>query len=265
MEVSVFSDNPSYEGSIDRLLKATSFVRLGRSIQPFSVLFENIASGTNKGPYVNSSPLSSSTNGLPNDPDWVEMDPYPNFDIQTESSAPDQVVIQLNAGGKHNSRGFDISWVMSLSKRLEESGIPTCIVGTGDGYSAEELSTLDRTASITNVVANTNFEEWLAILADARVVISMEGFAAFFALANGRRTAIFNQYPYFDTRLALHDSWIEHTYLQHLFHPNKYVRKIQRLMRRFSRKNEGPSAVKRYSPNNTDALMRFISQSDSLK
>lgn len=263
IEVSVFSDHPSYEAWIKQLFETTSFVRIAGHIQQFSALFTQIEEGTISGPYVNSSPLPETLNGLPDDPDWVRMEAYPEFQFSAESVAPNQFVIQLNAGGDHNAKGFDIPWVLSVCQQLESSGTRICILGTGGGYSEEQLRQLEQFDHVDNLVGKTEFDQWLATLAGAKAVISLEGFAAFFALANGIKTAIYNEYPYFEVARALHPSWLDHTCLQHVVHPNKYVRKAQRVISQISGVIKGNSGANRYSPKDTASLVRFLLLDDN--
>ena len=265
VDVYPFSDYTSYENSIRRLFEATTFIRIADSVRPFNDLVELIEAGTNPGPHVNSTALPEVTNvenGLPPDPNWVQMDPYPEFHISSESVASGSVVIQLNGGGPHNPRGFDIEWVEKLSRRLNEYQIDVCVVGTGDGYTPEQLRRLSKTEYLDSFVGKTDFDEWLATLAGAKAVVTLEGFAAFFALANGVKTAIFNQYPHWVTENSLHHSWLKHTRLRHLQYSNKYARRLRRYLDRFTRKSSAHNGLNHYHPKGISQLVRYLVSSD---
>ena len=269
IDVFPFSEHTSYENSIRQLFEATTFIQLADSVRPFPELVAMIDAGTNPGPHINSTALPEVTNvenGLPPDPDWVHMEPYPPFEISADSISPGSVVIQLNGGGPHNPRGFGIEWILNLSEQLNEHGISVCVVGTGDGYTQDQLRQLNDADSLESYIGKTNFDEWLATLAGAKAVVTLEGFAAFFALANGVKTAIFNQYPYWVTENSLHHSWLKHTRLRHLQSLNKYVRRIQRYLDQIKRKSTPVDGLNHHHPKGIPSLIRYlISEEDDIR
>lgn len=144
----------------------------------------------------------------PDDPPEIIYNPFPRLKFHKPEldKSRTNIGIQLNSGSRAaNRRSIDISWIADFVDLVAKSNMNIFILGTGDGYSHEELALLDTLPPHAHNIVGNAFSDWLGYLGSLDYLIAPEGVAAFFALSQKVPSLV--MYSQNDAILRLAKEW----------------------------------------------------------
>ncbi len=136
----------------------------------------------------------------PNDPRGIRFNPYPQLHLNKQRLTPRRwaVGINLNSGSRaENQRRVSVDWVIALSRELVRSDqIGLIVLGTGAGFTAEELGRLSRLPdTVVNLVGVHGLIEGMNCVASLDFLVSPEGLLTFLALSQCVPTLVLYEEP----------------------------------------------------------------------
>jgi hypothetical protein len=153
-----------------------------------------------------------SFNGPFDDPAGFEMEPYPKYPLKKIKSDSKVIGIQLHSGKLfRNYKAFHLSFIKKLVLNGPKD-VHWRLFGTGEGYNLSQINRLCRQLCIENLVAKTSFSEWLRHLKSVDLLITPEGFSAFFALS--QKIPCYVYYTQKEDLVRFHPEWMNHLQLE---------------------------------------------------
>jgi hypothetical protein len=153
----------------------------------------------------------------PDDPPELGYSAHPEIKLRRPTLAMRKrhVGIQLHSGSRRESpRRLSVSWVLELCRLLAHSEIGVFVLGTGEGYAAEEIELLrSMPAGAASVVGSSTVTEWLGYIAAVDYLITPDGLASFFSLSQKVPTLMLFQEQF--ALLRLHPLWRENALCLH--------------------------------------------------
>jgi ADP-heptose:LPS heptosyltransferase len=123
----------------------------------------------------------------PDDPPDLKFTAFPKFDLPRAAlqGRRMRIGVQVHSGIRPDApRVLSIPWIVELCRLLSAADLQLLLFGTGVVLSAEEhqaLATLSN--NCINLIGSTDLLEWLGCLRELNYLISIDGFAAYFALS----------------------------------------------------------------------------------
>jgi hypothetical protein len=123
----------------------------------------------------------------PDDPGDLEFTAFPKFELpdRARQHGRTRIGIQLHSGSQPDSaRVLSIPWVVELCRLLSTGDLELLLFGTGAGLSvAEQQALASNSTNRINLTGSTDLLEWMGYLRTLDYLISIDGFAAYFALS----------------------------------------------------------------------------------
>ncbi len=192
------STRPEMDGIIEKMFKTVSFIEYPTPCRAFNNI-EELYYALRNSPYgiVNTKWQKGDLETY--FIDYGNLNPYPVFEIPITNVPRDRlnVGIQLHCGAEGaNGRGFSLRWLEKIRRNFPSKDFCIYLFGTGTAYYPETaIEDSCKKHRINNLVGKLDFAEWLSYIKSMDAFISLEGFAALFAMSQKVTTIEYNQYP----------------------------------------------------------------------
>jgi len=200
---------PGMDSPIRQLTELTGFIEYPEKCRTVKNVGETIREVVRaKEPYINPSWNGYTPESWNQDPDGINMEPFPslNLDSWHKENTKNRIGIQLHSGQVGgNFKGLSLNWVDRILKFIPRNEYEIHFFGTGDGLNQRKINRICLDHGINNHIGKTDFKQWLSMLAGLDFLITPEGFPAFFAMSQRVKTLVF--YTDYQILGRVHPEW----------------------------------------------------------
>jgi hypothetical protein len=141
------------------------------------------------------------------EPSYVEMEPFPDLAVPYyPKSKKYRIGIQVQSGKVGgNFKGFSSKWLISVINLLSKLDYVEVILLGDDFLGYRFLEKLQCYKSVNNMLGKTKFIEWLGVIKSCDLLITPEGFPAFFSMSQKIKTITF--YSDYNILDRIHVEW----------------------------------------------------------